>query len=65
MDQSVVGYRQQNSAAEVDCLRLGGRIMLTAEIADQRIAGGRMTIVATHLEDKPNRKDVANNSKNY
>jgi hypothetical protein len=26
--------------------------MLTAEIADQRIPGGRMTIVATHLEDK-------------
>ena len=33
-------------------VRRGGRMMLTAEIADQRIPGGRMTIVATHLEDK-------------
>jgi len=27
-------------------------MMLTADIADERIPGGRMTIVATHLEDK-------------
>jgi endonuclease/exonuclease/phosphatase family metal-dependent hydrolase len=33
-------------------IRRGGRMMLTAEIADERIPGGRMTIVATHLEDK-------------
>src|ERR1041384_4846855 len=33
-------------------VRRGGRMMLTAEIADQRIPSGRMTIVATHLEDK-------------
>jgi endonuclease/exonuclease/phosphatase family metal-dependent hydrolase len=33
-------------------IRRGGRMMLTAEIADERIPGGRMTVVATHLEDK-------------
>jgi endonuclease/exonuclease/phosphatase family metal-dependent hydrolase len=33
-------------------IRRGGRMMLTAEITDERIPGGRMTIVATHLEDK-------------
>jgi hypothetical protein len=33
-------------------VRRGGRMMLTAEITDQRIPSGRMTIVATHLEDK-------------
>jgi len=33
-------------------VRRGGRMMLTAEIADQRIPGGHVTIVATHLEDK-------------
>jgi endonuclease/exonuclease/phosphatase family metal-dependent hydrolase len=33
-------------------VRRGGRMMLTAEIADQRLPGGRVTIVATHLEDK-------------
>lgn len=33
-------------------IRRGGRMMLTAEIADKRFPGGRMTIVATHLEDK-------------
>lgn len=33
-------------------VRRGGRMMMTAEIADERIPGGRMTIVATHLEDK-------------
>ena len=33
-------------------VRRGGRMMLTAEIADARIPGGRMTVVATHLEDK-------------
>jgi hypothetical protein len=27
-------------------------MMLTAEIADDRFPGGRLTIVATHLEDK-------------
>lgn len=33
-------------------VRRGGRMMLTAEIADARLPGGRLTIVATHLEDK-------------
>lgn len=33
-------------------VRRGGRMMLTAELADPRIPGGRMTIVGTHLEDK-------------
>ena len=33
-------------------VRRGGRMMLTAEIADERIPGGRLVIVATHLEDK-------------
>jgi endonuclease/exonuclease/phosphatase family metal-dependent hydrolase len=33
-------------------VRRGGRMMLTAEIVDARLPGGRMTIVATHLEDK-------------
>lgn len=33
-------------------VRRGGRMMLTAEIADERFPGGRLTIVATHLEDK-------------
>ena len=33
-------------------VRRGGRMMLTAEIADERFPEGRMTIVATHLEDK-------------
>ncbi len=33
-------------------IRRGGRMMLTAEIADERFPEGRMTIVATHLEDK-------------
>lgn len=33
-------------------VRRGGRMMLTAEIADARQPGGRLTIVATHLEDK-------------
>ena len=33
-------------------IRRGGRMMLTAEIADERLPEGRMTIVATHLEDK-------------
>ena len=33
-------------------VRRGGRMMLTAEIADQRIPRGCVTIVATHLEDK-------------
>jgi len=33
-------------------VRRGGRMMLTAEIVDERIPGGRVTIVATHLEDK-------------
>lgn len=33
-------------------VRRGGRTMLTAEIADPSIPGGRATVVATHLEDK-------------
>jgi endonuclease/exonuclease/phosphatase family metal-dependent hydrolase len=33
-------------------VRRGGRMMLTAEIADKRFPGGRLSIVATHLEDK-------------
>jgi endonuclease/exonuclease/phosphatase family metal-dependent hydrolase len=33
-------------------VRRGGRMMLTAEIADVQLPGGRVTIVATHLEDK-------------
>ncbi len=33
-------------------VRRGGRMMLTAEITDARIPGGRMFVVATHLEDK-------------
>jgi endonuclease/exonuclease/phosphatase family metal-dependent hydrolase len=33
-------------------VRRGGRMMLTAEIEDERLPAGRMTIVATHLEDK-------------
>lgn len=33
-------------------VRRGGRMMLTAEIADARLPGGRLTVVATHLESK-------------
>lgn len=33
-------------------VRRGGRMMLMADIADQTIPGGKMTIVATHLEAK-------------
>ena len=33
-------------------VRRGGRMMLTAEIRDARLPDGRVTIVATHLEDK-------------
>lgn len=33
-------------------VRRGGRMMLTAEISDERLPGGRLTVVATHLEDK-------------
>ena len=33
-------------------VRRGARMMLTAEITDARLPGGRMTVVATHLEDK-------------
>lgn len=33
-------------------VRRGGRMMLSAEIVDERIPGGRLTIVATHLEYK-------------
>jgi endonuclease/exonuclease/phosphatase family metal-dependent hydrolase len=33
-------------------VRRGGRTMLTAEIVDERIPGGRVTVVATHLEDR-------------
>lgn len=40
---------QEKMAREV---RRGGRMMLTAEIEDPRLPGGRIVIVATHLEDK-------------
>jgi endonuclease/exonuclease/phosphatase family metal-dependent hydrolase len=33
-------------------VRRGGRMMLSAAIVDERIPGGRVTIVSTHLEDK-------------
>ena len=33
-------------------VRRGGRMMLTAEIVDERIPSGRVTVVATHLEDR-------------
>jgi len=33
-------------------VRRGGRMMLLADVEDARIPGGRVTIVATHLEDK-------------
>ncbi len=33
-------------------VRRGGRMMLMAEIADARIPGGRMIVVATHLESR-------------
>jgi endonuclease/exonuclease/phosphatase family metal-dependent hydrolase len=33
-------------------VRRGGRMMLLAEIEERSIPGGRMTVVATHLEDK-------------
>ncbi|MGH9870949.1 MAG: endonuclease/exonuclease/phosphatase family protein [Pyrinomonadaceae bacterium] len=33
-------------------VRRGGRTVLTAEIADAQLPGGRVTIVNTHLEDK-------------
>jgi endonuclease/exonuclease/phosphatase family metal-dependent hydrolase len=33
-------------------VRRGGRMMLTAEIVDERFPDGRVTIVATHLEDR-------------
>ena len=33
-------------------VRCGGRMMLTAEIRDERLPGGKVTVVATHLEDK-------------
>jgi endonuclease/exonuclease/phosphatase family metal-dependent hydrolase len=33
-------------------VRRGGRMMLTAEIRDPRLPGGRMVVVATHLESK-------------
>ncbi|HEU4594685.1 MAG TPA: endonuclease/exonuclease/phosphatase family protein [Pyrinomonadaceae bacterium] len=33
-------------------VRRGGRMMLTAEITDARLPGGRMVVVATHLESK-------------
>jgi endonuclease/exonuclease/phosphatase family metal-dependent hydrolase len=33
-------------------VRRGGRMMLLADIEERSIPGGRMTIVATHLEDK-------------
>jgi len=33
-------------------VRRGGRMMLTADIIDERFPGGRLSLVATHLEDK-------------
>lgn len=33
-------------------VRRGGRMMLTAEIVDARLPGGRLVVVATHLESK-------------
>ena len=33
-------------------VRRGGRMMLLADIEERNIPGGRMTVVATHLEDK-------------
>jgi len=33
-------------------VRRGGRMMLTAEMRDARLPGGRLTVVATHLESK-------------
>jgi endonuclease/exonuclease/phosphatase family metal-dependent hydrolase len=33
-------------------IRRGGRMMLSADIADARIPGGQLTVIATHLEDK-------------
>jgi endonuclease/exonuclease/phosphatase family metal-dependent hydrolase len=33
-------------------VRRGGRMMLTAELVDARLPGGRMVVVATHLESK-------------
>ena len=33
-------------------VRRGGRMMLSADIEDANIPGGRVTIVATHIEDK-------------
>ncbi len=33
-------------------VRRGGRMMLVADIEERNIPGGRMTLVATHLEDK-------------
>lgn len=33
-------------------VRRGGRMMLLADVEERSIPGGRMTIVATHLEDK-------------
>ena len=33
-------------------VRRGGRMMLTAEISDERIPGGRAVVVAAHLESK-------------
>ena len=38
-------------------VRRGGRMMLTAEIADPQFPQGRVTIVATHLEDRTTPKN--------
>ena len=38
-------------------VRRGGRMMLIAEIADSDIPSGRLTIVATHLEDRTKPKN--------
>ncbi|MEJ7847577.1 MAG: endonuclease/exonuclease/phosphatase family protein [Pyrinomonadaceae bacterium] len=33
-------------------IRRGGRMMLSADISDERYPGGRLTVVATHLENR-------------
>ncbi len=33
-------------------VRRGGRMMLSADISDERFPGGRLTVIATHLENK-------------
>ncbi len=38
-------------------VRRGGRMMLQAEVVDSQLPGGRVTIVATHLEDRTTPKN--------